>query len=86
MNTEKLAINWQNLIRGRLQLKFAFIIRALMLFLTLGPSSLPVLMTQSDERHANRTASNGMTDTEHSTTAIQTKRTSQIIRSIENGY
>jgi len=28
-----------------------------MLFPTLGPSSLPVVMAQSDERHANRTAS-----------------------------
>jgi len=28
-----------------------------MLFLTLGPSSLPVVVTQPDERHANRTAS-----------------------------
>jgi len=27
-----------------------------MLFPTLGPSSLPVLITQPDERHANRTA------------------------------
>jgi len=26
MNTDKLAINWQNLARVRLQLKFAFII------------------------------------------------------------
>jgi len=28
-----------------------------MLFPTLEPSSLPVVMVQSDERHANRTAS-----------------------------
>jgi len=27
MNTDKLAINWQNFARVRLQLKFAFIIR-----------------------------------------------------------
>jgi len=27
MNTNKLAINWQNFARVRLQLKFAFIIR-----------------------------------------------------------
>jgi len=38
-----------------------------MLFPTLGPSSLSVVMAQPDERHANRTAScwSGMTDTEH---------------------
>jgi len=29
MNTDKLAINWQNIARVRLQLKFAFIIRVL---------------------------------------------------------
>jgi len=42
-----------------------------MLFLTLGSSSLPVVVAQPDERHANRTAScwSGMTDTEHSTTS-----------------
>jgi len=28
-----------------------------MLFLTLGPSSLPVVVAQSEERHANRAAS-----------------------------
>jgi len=28
-----------------------------MLFLTLGPSSLPVVVAQPDERHANREAS-----------------------------
>jgi len=28
-----------------------------MLFFTLGPSSLPVVVAQPDERHANRTAS-----------------------------
>jgi len=40
-----------------------------MLFPILGPSSLPVLVAQSDERHANRTASvlECMTDTEHTT-------------------
>jgi len=27
MNLDKLAINWQNIVRVRLQLKFAFIIR-----------------------------------------------------------
>jgi len=27
MNTDKLAINWQNFVRVRLQLKFDFIIR-----------------------------------------------------------
>jgi len=30
--------------------------RHLMLFLTLGPSSLPIVVAQPDERHANRTA------------------------------
>jgi len=29
MNTDKLAINWQNFVRIRPQLKFAFIIRLL---------------------------------------------------------
>jgi len=28
MNTDKLAINWQNFAQVRLQLKFAFIIRS----------------------------------------------------------
>jgi len=37
-----------------------------MLFPTLGPSSLPVVVAQPDERHANRAAWSGMTDTEHS--------------------
>jgi len=42
-----------------------------MLFPTLGPSSLPFVMAQSDERHANRTAYvlEGITDREHSTTS-----------------
>jgi len=31
--------------------------RHLILFPTLGPSSLPIVVTQPDERHANRTAS-----------------------------
>jgi len=39
-------------------------------FPTLGPSSLPVVVAQPDERHANRTASmllcwSGIMDTEH---------------------
>jgi len=40
-----------------------------MLFPTLEPSRLPIVVTQPDERHANRTASvwSGMTDTEHTT-------------------
>jgi len=42
MNTNKLAINWQ---------------RHLMLFPTSGPSSLPIMVAQPDERHANRTTS-----------------------------
>jgi len=32
MNTDKLAINWQNFARVRLQLKFAFIIRPIVKF------------------------------------------------------
>jgi len=32
-NTDKLAIYWQNFVRVRLQLKFAFIIRPLNLFI-----------------------------------------------------
>jgi len=43
-----------------------------MLFPTLGPSSLPVLVAQPDERHAKRTASvleMAMTDTEYSITS-----------------
>jgi len=40
-----------------------------MLFPILGPSSLPVVVAQPDERHANRTVPcccwSGMTDTEH---------------------
>jgi len=42
-NSDKLAINSQNFARVRLQLKFAFIIQALMLFPLLGPSCLPVM-------------------------------------------
>jgi len=41
-----------------------------MLFPTLRPCSLPVVVAQPNERHANRTASLlefGMTDTEHTT-------------------
>jgi len=33
MNTNKLAINWQNIARVRLQLKFAFILRTVILCL-----------------------------------------------------
>jgi len=41
-----------------------------MLFPTLGSSSLPVVVAQPDERHANRTLCwSGITDTEHSTTS-----------------
>jgi len=40
------------------------------MFPTLGLSSLPVVVAQPDEKHANRAASwSGMTDTEHSTTS-----------------
>jgi len=35
--------------------------RYLMLFLTLGPSSLPVVVSQPDERHANRLTKNSLT-------------------------
>jgi len=40
-----------------------------MLFLKLGPSSLPIVVTQPNERHANRTASvlECMIGTEHRT-------------------
>jgi len=40
------------------------------------PSSLPIVVAEPDERHANRTASVlvGMIDTEHSTTSGQTKK------------
>jgi len=47
--------------------------RYLMLFSTLGPSSLPVVVAQPDERHANRTASMlewYMTDTQHVTSDL----------------
>jgi len=43
-----------------------------MLFSILGSSSLPVVVAQPDERHANRTAyvlERGMTYTEHSTSS-----------------
>jgi len=41
-----------------------------MLFPTLEPSSLPIVVAQPDERHANRQLLcwSGMTDTEHNTT------------------
>jgi len=39
MNTNKLAINWQNIARVRLQLKFAFIIRAKVSFQVLNLQS-----------------------------------------------
>jgi len=41
-----------------------------MLFSNFGPSSLPVVVAQPDERHANRTASVlELYDKEHSTTS-----------------
>jgi len=47
-----------------------------MLFPTSGPSSLPIVVTQPDKRHANRASSvlSGMTDTEHSTTSSSNEK------------
>jgi len=46
-----------------------------MLFPTLGPSSLPVVVAQPGERHAKEQLLcwSGMTDTEHSTTSSSNK-------------
>jgi len=53
-----------------------------MLFSTLGPSSLPVVVAQPDERHENKAASgmtaSGMTDTEHSTISSSIEEKEQI--------
>jgi len=49
----------------------------LMLFTILGPSSLSVVVDQSDEKHANRTASvlcwSGMTNTKHTSGSNEEK-------------
>jgi len=49
--------------------------RHLMLFPILGPSSLPIVAAQPDERLASRTASiwSGMTDMEHTTPGSNNK-------------